>query len=888
MSSSPDPSLGPIRQKPMSAWVFVGGATVLASLTIAALIGVAVLVQPPPEKKSGGLQEQVMPDGTVLVLQNVTWGTTHNYSVNIGSRGLALFGGGFQRRDVAQTTPKDAMMLWFTRHDPRTRRSLDFDWWLRCVAFDEHGCPVEDEQPGRTAFSGHGNAGHGGMRPFSPDASSSGPRDHIVAYSMLRPLRHSGETIRLQVFDVGGLMVAEFDVPNVNPNRNSLPEWKPEPLPISRREGDLTATLTGLTASEYVHSYFNEMNGRQVEQIQRSITLSPQFRVTVGGKPAEEWNGENVQAFDALGNSSWSWGATLCPHESAWKLSATFFRREGSKFDPSELWTVQELAIPEEGQAVFLGDSATVQEVTLTLRAIGGSGKVEYAGLAPTGGGMSYGGSFDGGTFNINTTADRHSSSTKVECGFPHLVLDADGLTPLHKLTLQVTDQDGRKVEIAGPYTTSKQHYWFLKTPKETASVNITCVVQKGHAFDYFVQPPEITVQQPTPPWQQDENSRNQRLTYVRQQIGHLEGILAANPDEPFASGELAWLLAMGPDEVRDPERARRLMDIAQPLHATIPGRPLDPNPLFRTTHGLAYYRQNKLSEAAKIFEENASGRTDPLAAFDLYGLAMAQFQLGKTELATVTYNRAYRLQRESLPQLSVQQRRDLQTLRGEAILLVLGDDPQKRLEQADALARRGEWEPAAEAFIKLLDVYPDDHWHWYRSGPLQLYVGNRERYQHDCRQMLDLFGKSDGMIAERTGKLALLTPDAVPDDERPYRLIDRALAQNGDFSWFRLAKGMAEYRAGHWQDAIDWLERAEQTSDGSLYLNTLIDLFLAMSHHRLQQTEPARQRLAKATETIEQRFPKPGSDYGGSWHDMLMCHILHREAQALLNGDTK
>jgi serine/threonine protein kinase len=78
-------------------------------------------------------------------------------------------------------------------------------------------------------------------------------------------------------------------------------------------------------------------------------------------------------------------------------------------------------------------------------------------------------------------------------------------------------------------------------------------------------------------------------------------------------------------------------------------------------------------------------------------------------------------------------------------------------------------------------------------------------------------------------------------------------------YRWFLLVKGMADYRTGHFE-AVDRLNKTFSLGRERLYhttpaLNGMVYLFLAMAHHRLGQTQRARQALEQASETIEQEY---------------------------------
>jgi len=160
---------------------------------------------------------------------------------------------------------------------------------------------------------------------------------------------------------------------------------------------------------------------------------------------------------------------------------------------------------------------------------------------------------------------------------------------------------------------------------------------------------------------------------------------------------------------------------------------------------------------------------------------------------------------------------------------------------------------------------------------------------------MLELFGQSAdpalisfllawGPLAGDSGaSLQVLLPQA-----------DQCLAgtpqTHPDHWWLALAKGMAEYRAGRMDQALEWLLKAEalwnryQASAGEI----ATFFFLSMTYHRLNRAEEAKAKYQRGLRLMEQYFGgldqyQPGK---GEWYQWLWCQVIRREAEALLGGN--
>jgi len=529
--------------------------------------------------------------------------------------------------------------------------------------------------------------------------------------------------------------------------------------------------------------------------------------------------------------------------------------------------------------------------VALTVVAVGGSGKLSYPGVPVANrGGYSTSGSNTFGQGNqrrqFRYEIEVDKGQTTIESEAPYVLVQVSGVSRDQRLSLRVKNDAGGEVQLAGPRTFASSLYvWFMDITEDAKALNAEVIVHRCRTFTFLVAPPQIGPPQPSVP-SRSPRSAEQRLADARRAIDSNQRALAANPANANVLNNLAWAYVTAPEELRDADQA---VSFAQRATQLNPG---DYNSL--NTLGTAYYRAGQYDLALSTLERNAAARTDSLVVFDLYPLAMTQFQLEQSDKAKETYQRALDLHRRIETDLSLNHWQELYEFRIEAATLLLGEPPQAVFERAGQLAREGKWEPAADEFAKGLEIYPVDHWQWYRAGALQAYRNQPEEFRDICRKMLDLFGDTnDPFIAERAGKLALLLPDALPGDARPAQLCDKSASWRPDVPWFQLASAIARYRDKKYQDALARLQTAEAQVGNQVYCHVLIELFRAMSLHRLEQQEAARQSLEAALRRLGEITPKPPEaeeatlDYGSGWHDYLMCEVVRREAETLVGDET-
>ncbi len=113
---------------------------------------------------------------------------------------------------------------------------------------------------------------------------------------------------------------------------------------------------------------------------------------------------------------------------------------------------------------------------------------------------------------------------------------------------------------------------------------------------------------------------------------------LELRPQDPAQCNNLAWLLATGPMEVRDPEAAVKLAEIAT--------RDAGENghSLYTNTLGVAQFRAGLLHEALATLKKSLAVQSPNWQAFDLYFLAMCSVELEDQDAAREYFRQAEEL----------------------------------------------------------------------------------------------------------------------------------------------------------------------------------------------------------------------------------------------------
>ncbi len=204
--------------------------------------------------------------------------------------------------------------------------------------------------------------------------------------------------------------------------------------------------------------------------------------------------------------------------------------------------------------------------------------------------------------------------------------------------------------------------------------------------------------------------------------------------------------------------------------------------------------------------------------------------------------------------------------------------------------ARHGDWKVAATNYELVVKLVPSDHLAYHFLAPLLVQMGEVDAYRRHCGRILNQFAATtDPAVAERMAKDCLILPPSASDLEPINKLVNTAVAagsNNVAWGYIQFVKGLAEYRAGHFANAIEWLKgipaqkgfwnRAAQTS-----------MVLAMAQYQLNKVDEARATLEAGLLTADRTLSKLNDGLGEEWNDWIIAHALMREAVSLIQGSS-
>jgi hypothetical protein len=133
----------------------------------------------------------------------------------------------------------------------------------------------------------------------------------------------------LRFYDTNQQVAATLRVPN--PLHGPYPKWDPDPLPVSKTNGDLSVTFNGM------------------KKTWQQYTPGASFEFKWKGLPTTEWRAAWGNMVDETGNWVGGQFPGLPESEKVWRLRQYFLRKQSASFGPEEHFFITNLAVPSPG-----------------------------------------------------------------------------------------------------------------------------------------------------------------------------------------------------------------------------------------------------------------------------------------------------------------------------------------------------------------------------------------------------------------------------------------------------------------------------------------------------------------------------------------------------------
>ncbi len=219
------------------------------------------------------------------------------------------------------------------------------------------------------------------------------------------------------------------------------------------------------------------------------------------------------------------------------------------------------------------------------------------------------------------------------------------------------------------------------------------------------------------------------------------------------------------------------------------------------------------------------------------------------------------------------------------------------RIRLADNYARWGAWEKAAAIYRQLIQDDSLTATQEYRGAVLLHFLGDLDTARKfRAESVSSAEPPASPLAAALAAKVCLLLPQGDEDTEAFLKVAPRnTLALRWDIT---LIRGLSRYRRGQLEAAMDWLQSRPPLTVHSGAVTASIRapndaalfVVLAMVKLRLNQRPEAEEYLKNARRVMQVSLPDPakGNRLGeNDWSEWLVCQILLREAEELLEGTT-
>lgn len=212
-------------------------------------------------------------------------------------------------------------------------------------------------------------------------------------------------------------------------------------------------------------------------------------------------------------------------------------------------------------------------------------------------------------------------------------------------------------------------------------------------------------------------------------------------------------------------------------------------------------------------------------------------------------------------------------------------------------------WEAGIESLQTRLRQFPEDSFGRYQLAILQLHLGRRAEYQVQVSELLSYFERtmSSTQLSYRAERIAVVCLiDGTSAEQYAHRL--RPLLTREPTSsetnhtsslpevvahWNQLALGWTHLRLGDHAAAIAVFHELVSQNQINPLLNAMAQLGLAGAHRVANDVLSAKQAAAAAAEYLTQHrrwVVSQPADVPHDWQDLLMCEIVQREMEQVLN----
>lgn len=462
-------------KKTMNPWLAIGGGvTGFLTLFLGGLwIGLLFVYEKlePNDRR--------LPDGSILRLEKVTCGSTHECSYEFQKRMWGIFPTP-QKQLLRHATEPDQLVVWMTRRSSRTGSPMNFAWWQSSRLLDKFGKELHDYQATMIELGGL----HEQRTLRDAPKAKVRSADAWMALSCFPQHRTVDGMLRLKIRNTAGNVVAEFEVPHPSPA--DPPMWSPESLPMTKTDRDLSVTLERIEVTP-----IKDLSSPNPKRWHLAPKFTLHWRdgrrrdcILPTHAVISPWTKDPEKVHNQCFESAF--------HEPAWKFRLAVVKYPYEDFEPDELATIRNISLPPADTAILHNEKVSANGVTLELVAIAGAGTTSY--FVPR---------------TVPLERDFLQSSTKdaslkfemslaepnrmrASSSFPHVLYRIHLADRYRSIDTVLLDDRGAKPKGVIDLHDKEFRGIVFQPATDSKTVDLTIIAQIAREFEFTFKPPEL------------------------------------------------------------------------------------------------------------------------------------------------------------------------------------------------------------------------------------------------------------------------------------------------------------------------------------------------------------------------------------------------------------
>jgi tetratricopeptide (TPR) repeat protein len=187
------------------------------------------------------------------------------------------------------------------------------------------------------------------------------------------------------------------------------------------------------------------------------------------------------------------------------------------------------------------------------------------------------------------------------------------------------------------------------------------------------------------------------------------------------------------------------------------------------------------------------------------------------------------------------------------ASIEISDQDAGQRLRRGHSYRALGELDKAEADYNRAVELNPSYWENWYSRGRAYAERGQPDKAQADFAKASELCPKDAGSLNNLAWKLATSADPNERNVSMAVALAKKGIEVDPNSVLLPNTLGVAHYRAGNWNDAVEWLKKSMDVRKGG---DSFDWFFLVMTHWQLGNKDEARKWYDQAIDWMDKNAP--------------------------------